>query len=549
MYSKKLSIWILTISIIVLSGCNKMLDINPTNAVTRDQMFNENKDPYAIKSGLYNTLQGLVEQRFVLGELRGDLVAPGRGAKNNMDVYEFLDHYVTPQNKYLDWSGFYQLINQCNDALVTLPKTLIGNPLITQNDSVKYHHIVGEVLWLRAWAYFTLIRNWGDVPFFTNPVYNIDSVKATPPVDKNIILDQLERDLIWASKNVYYNWAWNNINRFWNHETVNICAVIGLLGEVLNYRDKFSEAWTQGVYLKLLTTQPVNSSIPSMVEDWHNSFNIDGGCLTGGQDWFNVEFRYAVETFNNSWFEEGLVLAFDAENAYGGSGIYKERHTLGYFTNNLPEQGGWYYVKPSKSIVDMFKSNRDIYRGEWASYIIDNNTTLQTQDTLIWKYVGMSVTKDNNGNVTSYSRREPFVTYGNINIIRTSDIYLEAAECANRLGYTSTALSILNQNKSRVGVAPANLQADATMEDIENAIIDERALELAFEGERWYDLVRIANRRQDPEFLINKILQNVPASNIETVRARLELQAKNGFLLPYSAKAIQSNSYLSNKNR
>jgi hypothetical protein len=161
----------------------------------------------------------------------------------------------------------------------------------------------------------------------------------------------------------------------------------------------------------------------------------------------------------------------------------------------------------------------------------------------------MSVTKDNNGNVTSYSRREPFVTYGNINIIRTSDIYLEAAECANRLGYTSTALSILNQNKSRVGVAPANLQADATMEDIENAIIDERALELAFEGERWYDLVRIANRRQDPEFLINKILQNVPASNIETVRARLELQAKNGFLLPYSAKAIQSNSYLSNKNR
>jgi hypothetical protein len=161
----------------------------------------------------------------------------------------------------------------------------------------------------------------------------------------------------------------------------------------------------------------------------------------------------------------------------------------------------------------------------------------------------MSVTRDASGNVTSYSRREPFVTYGNINILRTSDLYLEAAECANRLGYTSTALSILNQNRSRVGVNKVNINASATMVEIEDAIIDERALELAFEGERWYDLVRIANRRQDPEFLINRILQNVPAASMETVRARLELQAKNGFLLPYSAKAIQSNNNLSNENR
>ena len=538
MYFKNLKIQIVLLSIIAFSGCSKLLDINPTDSITRKQMFNENKDAFAIKSGLYNTLQGLVEQRFVLGELRGDLVSPARGAKGNMDIGEFMDNYVTPSNKYLDWSGIYVLINQCNDALVTLPKTIVNSPLITQNDTVRYNHIIGEVLWLRAWAYFTLIQNWGDVPFYTDPVYNIDDIQAHTLVDQNIILDQLEKDLLWASKHVVYNWAWGRINRWWNHETVNMCAAIGLLGDVLLYRDKFAEAWTQDVYLKILTTQVTVPGDPYRTEDWHNSFNINGSSLNSGKDWFNVLFRYSNEVFNQSWYEEGLILAFDTENTYSGGGLYNEHHTLGYFTNNRPEEGGLYYVKPSKSVVDLFNVNQDIYRGAGYSYYIDNNQTFQTQDTLIWKYFGI----DQNGN-----RREPFVTYGSINIIRTADLYLKAAEAANRLGYTSTALDIINQIRSRVGEFPANVKADATMEEIENVIIDERALELAFEGQRWYDLVRIAKRRHDPEFLIGRILRNVPASRIETVRARLELQSKTDWLLPFSDKAVLTNKNISNE--
>lgn len=557
MYPKIIKTCIYLLATFSIFGCSNMLDITPSNSVTKKGMFTNNKDPYAIKTGLYHTMQGLVEQRFVLGELRGDLVSPARGAKGNVDILEFLEHNVTPNNKYLDWSGFYTLINQCNDALVSIPKTLLTNPPTNSLDSFRYDNCVSEVLWLRAWAYFTLVENWGDVPFYTKPVFNVDSIQALPAVSEDTILNQLERDLVWVTSTgnpsrIGANWAWTpTVNKFWNHENVNMCAVVALLGEIYMYRNKYKEAWTQSCYLRILNSQPTVSPTVNyrMQEDWHSSFNIGGSCLTNGIDWFNVEFRYANEEFNSSWTEQGLILAFDCEVYGNGGGIFKQKHTLGYFTNNRPEEGGLYYVKPSNSSIDLFKNNLDVYRGEGASYVIDNNTTLQTQDTLIWKYCGSSVSfAQNTRNVISIQRRQPFVSYGNINIVRTSDLYLEASECANRLGYTSVAFDNVSQNKARVNVL-VNFQSNATVEQIEDAIMDERALELAYEGIRWYDLVRISKRRNDPGYLINKVIQNEPAATREILRARLQGQAKNWWKLPYSAKALQLNSHLTNSNR
>jgi hypothetical protein len=49
------------------------------------------------------------------------------------------------------------------------------------------------------------------------------------------------------------------------------------------------------------------------------------------------------------------------------------------------------------------------------------------------------------------------------------------------------------------------ISTDSITTLIENFIIDERALELAFEGKRWTDLVRIAERRNDPAYLADRV--------------------------------------------
>lgn len=540
-----LSVLFVFIVIIIIAGCSKVLDVDPSNAITRTNMYKVNKDEFAIKTGLYNTLQELVAERFILGELRGDLVVAGPGAKNHKDFMEFFDHNISPDNKFLDWSGYYKLINQCNDALVSLPK--IKPDKAHENaeggDTNKinllvYNHIVGEVLWLRAWAYFSLILNWGDVPFITKPVYSVDQIVALDPVSEDTILDQLERDLTQANEYVFVNWTWGmgtQIDAMWNHETVNKCAVINLLADILIYRGKMEKAWTQDVLLKIMTSQETISGDPLHQEDWHNSFNIDGTCLNGGIEWFNVLFRYNNERYNGSWFEQGLVLAFDTEDWGGGGGIYNEKHNFTQLTSNLSSEGGEYIVMPSISSIIKWKLNSDIYRGIGYSYYIDS---LHNFDTIIWKYVGLNPTG---------MRREPYRTVGNINIKRTSDLYLKGAEVANRLGMAGTAIEIINKNRNRVGMAPVPIATNATIEEIEDAIMEERALEFAYEGERWYDLVRIAKRRNDPHYLIDKVVANAPDNKKELLRARLELQWNtNKWRLPYSTKAILTNPKLKN---
>jgi hypothetical protein len=70
---------------------------------------------------------------------------------------------------------------------------------------------------------------------------------------------------------------------------------------------------------------------------------------------------------------------------------------------------------------------------------------------------------------------------------------------------------------------------------MENAIISEAALELAFEGNRWPDLLRIAIRRNDPSFLANKVADKLTAegsADAELVRQRLT--NPDNWYLPFS---------------
>ncbi|MBK7100127.1 MAG: RagB/SusD family nutrient uptake outer membrane protein [Sphingobacteriales bacterium] len=98
------------------------------------------------------------------------------------------------------------------------------------------------------------------------------------------------------------------------------------------------------------------------------------------------------------------------------------------------------------------------------------------------------------GSITKYGLENP--TYYNFQVYRISDVMLIKAEAINELGHGAEALEILNTLREQRGalVATERDVNETDLEGIAGYIIEERARELAFEGKRWFDLLRFAKR-------------------------------------------------------
>lgn len=74
-------------------------------------------------------------------------------------------------------------------------------------------------------------------------------------------------------------------------------------------------------------------------------------------------------------------------------------------------------------------------------------------------------------------------------------------------------------------------------QDLEDKIIEEASLELAFEGSRWSDLMRIARRRNDPAFLADKVYEKLQkANNPKAAQVRAKLMDSKNWYLPFNAQ-------------
>lgn len=75
---------------------------------------------------------------------------------------------------------------------------------------------------------------------------------------------------------------------------------------------------------------------------------------------------------------------------------------------------------------------------------------------------------------------------------------------------------------------------DVPKQDLEDKLIEESSYELAFEGERWSDLTRIARRRNDPAFLADKVYEKLlKANNPKAGAVRSKLMDPKNWYLPF----------------
>lgn len=147
------------------------------------------KDTVNFYLGIVRNVQDVVEQNVLLGELRGDLVAPTEYASDSINDIINFTNLEDGENALLNRAAYYKVINQCNFYLAK------ADSMAMKNNNYYMRREMAQVMLIRAWTYMQLVQNYGRVPFITVPVDNSQTGWETNPAEGWVDMDNLLENL------------------------------------------------------------------------------------------------------------------------------------------------------------------------------------------------------------------------------------------------------------------------------------------------------------------------------------------------------------------
>src|SRR5690606_1895002 len=139
------------------SSCEKFLQLEPKDAIPDEAaIVDENSAEQAVR-GLYRAVGDYTRSYVQL-----NLLAGGDVTYNNVgDPHLIIEHDYRADNSNFEspWAGAFRAINQANLIIQKLPT--LADPLFSET---RKNQLIGEASFLRALAYFDLVRVWGGVP-------------------------------------------------------------------------------------------------------------------------------------------------------------------------------------------------------------------------------------------------------------------------------------------------------------------------------------------------------------------------------------------------
>jgi len=358
------------------------------------------------------------------------------------------------------------------------------NPVVYELDptysEIMKQGIEAEALFLRSLSYFYLVRIFKDVPFVTEATVS-DDVNFYLPVSKDtVILSAIKVDLNAAYEIVSDDYG--SVENNLGRASKN--AIYALLADICLWNFEYEECIS---YIEVIENSVVN--------------------LVLGPQWFSLFYPgNSLEGIFEIQYDEGLGQ---------GNSLYNITYTKDNYT-------------ASQTAVELL-SHED------ADEQIRGDGSYRPSDLKIWKYCGA---QRDAMSVRPSSERSS----GNWIIYRYADILLMKAEALSQLGEYDQAIKYLNRIRTRASMTAKSAPGDP--ETFEDMILEERAKELAFEGKRWFDLMRMGRRnnfaRKDK--LISIIVQNIP-SNKRLVLAS-KLTNPLGWYLPISDEELERNKEL-----
>jgi len=467
----------------LLMSCSDWLELVPPSGLIREEFWKTKEDVEAVLMGAYETMASMDDLFFMYGELRADMVVGDRNQESPQR--NMAQSNIYPDNYLCNWEKFYKVINYCNDVLKNAP-------LVREIDNTftlyKLQGIVAEATFLRSLAYFYLVRIWGDVPFSLEPTETDDVDFYLTQTPASEILQKISADLE-ETRNFAVSDSYTTLAEIKGRASK--AAFDALLADIALWNFEYEKCI--GYVDRLISTNKDIQLMPSA-------------------RWF--ELFYPGNSLES-------IFEFQFDNS-----LNQNNHTYG-LTNRYS-----YNYDPSMKAVEKFarKYAVELVRGELFSIVMNSE-----DDFTIWKYVGSapSLTSVRTG-TDQYSCN--WIVY------RLADVLLMKAEALSQLERYGEALAILNQIRSRADVTPLDINFSPSA--FEDAILEERSLELAFEGKRWFDLLRMGRRNNYARKgkLIEVIIQNVPSTQKRILAAKLTNPL--GWYLPVYKYELERNKNL-----
>lgn len=484
-------------------SCNKKLDVD-TNAMSNENSeWKSMDDTRSNLVGIYALFRAVLANNndyWLWGELRnGDFLSTTR-ADLKAVIAGDLNASYKGLDEMKDWRRFYAVINAAN-LFIERSADALGDPRYT---TLNHDVDVAQAKALRAWAYFMMVRIWGDVPLITNSYDG--QFPAMGKTNKAKVLAFCENELIEAADvlpfqygvlsdpilpGLYYTYG---LSRFEN-TLISRNAAYALLAHVAAWQGHYADV---DIYCKYVIDNYSKSNITYLTT----------AELTDPNGVFYGRGNYNQLVGFNFVYGHGET---------GTSGVgHLESWTLAapLISKSKPD----IYV-PVSVINEVFTDRMDQRFGidtlnglPRTAYFTNYNAEIPIFSKI--KVIGDGTS---DGKFAIYSSAIIFSRIEEIALLKA-----EADVIINKLSGTDGAISMLNLIRNNRGESNYNSAIDGSLLD---AVFAERRRELMGEGWRWYDQVRL-----------NKIKKDDPAFN--------KLINEGGIYWPISNAVLNANSTL-----
>lgn len=428
-------------SLLTLAGCSDdFLDLAPISQLNSNNFYKTPEDMKNALTAVYGALQTggqYYSSIHIIGELRSDnteITNPAAGA-DQQAVDDFTNVPVTSISS-TTWNAHYQGIQSANILIDKIQN-------VTMDEALKARY-VGEAKFLRALMYFNLVRIYGDVPLVLEVINNPQEGYAYGRVSAETVYGQIITDLKDAEGVLPYTYPSADMGRATKG------AAMSLLGKVYLTRKEFALASEK---LKQVIDAAAQTKY-QLVANYANLF--------GATNENNAESIFEVQ-FKSSSNGEGSPFSNQFAPIGSGTAVVSVGNPLG---QNIPT-------------AEMYAS--------YEAGDLRRDISMATKYTLNGKDVQHNYIKKYQSTPAAYLDADV-----NWIVLRYADVLLMYAEALNEQGFIADgpAFEYLNQVRKRAGLAAISSTNVTSQVEFRLAVEKERRSELAFEGHRWFDLVR-----------------------------------------------------------